>query len=87
MYRDEFGRLPHYKLDGYFIDAKGINMQWNLMDVGITDVHDVIPVIENHYRLWESQCNSHMLKKSTTRIGIYSSRYVVLQLQIIPYIK
>ena len=22
-------------------------MQWNLMDVGITDVHDVIPVIEN----------------------------------------
>ena len=22
-YRDEFGRLRHYKLDGYFIDAKG----------------------------------------------------------------
>ena len=28
-------------------------MQWNLMDAGITDVYDVIPVIENHYRLWE----------------------------------
>ena len=35
-------------------------MQWNLMDVGITDVCDVIPVIENHYRLWERQCNNDM---------------------------
>ena len=33
-------------------------MQWNLMDVGIMDVRDVIPVIENHYRLWERQCNN-----------------------------
>ena len=33
-------------------------MQWNLMDVGITDVHDVISVIANHYRLWERQCNN-----------------------------
>ena len=23
MYRDKFGRLQQYKLDGYFIDAKG----------------------------------------------------------------
>ena len=23
MYRDEFGRLQHYKLDGYFVDAEG----------------------------------------------------------------
>ena len=23
MFRDEFGRLRHYKLDGYFVDAKG----------------------------------------------------------------
>ena len=37
---------------------KETNMQWNLMDVDITDVHDVIPVIENHYRLWERQCNN-----------------------------
>ena len=22
-YRDEFGRLRHYKLDGYFVDAEG----------------------------------------------------------------
>ena len=33
-------------------------MKWNLMDVGITDVLDVIPVIENHYRLLERQCNN-----------------------------
>ena len=39
---------------------KEINMQWNLMDVGITDVRDVIPVIENHYRLWERKCNNDM---------------------------
>ena len=37
---------------------KEINMQWNLMVVGIMDVHDVIPVIENHYKLWERQCNN-----------------------------
>ena len=29
-------------------------MQWNLMDVGITDVRDVIPVMENHFRLWKN---------------------------------
>ena len=33
-------------------------MQWNLMDVGIMEVHDVILMIENHYRLWERQCNN-----------------------------
>ena len=33
-------------------------MQWNLMDVDITDVRDVIPVIENHYRLRERQWNN-----------------------------
>ena len=22
-YKDEFGRIRHYKLDGYFVDAKG----------------------------------------------------------------
>ena len=32
---------------------KEINMQWNLTDVGITDVHNVTAMIENHYRLWE----------------------------------
>ena len=37
---------------------KEINMQRNLMDVSITDVHDVVPMIENHYRLWERQCNN-----------------------------
>ena len=33
-------------------------MQWNLKDVGITDVHGIIPMKENHYRLWERQCNT-----------------------------
>ena len=37
---------------------KEINMQWNLMDVSIMDVCDVIPVIENHHRLWERKCNN-----------------------------
>ena len=23
MYRDEFRRVQHYKLDGYFVDSKG----------------------------------------------------------------
>ena len=52
-------------------------MQWNLMDVGITDVLDVIPMIEIHYRSWERLCNNdtwkHFKKKSTTTIGINSS--------------
>ena len=37
---------------------KEINMQWNLMDVGIIDVHDVIPIIEKHYRLWKRHWNN-----------------------------
>ena len=66
-------------------------MQWNLMDIGITDVHSVILMIENHYRLWERHCNNNTEKCSkkeiTTKIRINSSRNVVLRLQIIPYIK
>ena len=37
---------------------KEISMRWNSMDVGIMDVLDVIPMIENHYKLWERQCNN-----------------------------
>ena len=37
---------------------KEIIMQWNLMDVGIMDVLDVIPMIEIHYRSWERLYNN-----------------------------
>ena len=70
---------------------KEINMQWNLMDVGIMDVHDVIPVIERIITGYgkdnATTIRRNAIKKSSTRIGIYSSQNVVLRLQIIPYIK
>ena len=45
-------------------------MQWNLMDVGITDVHDATPVIENHYMLWERHCNNAKKKKILQELGL-----------------
>ena len=44
-------------------------MQWNLMDVGIMDVHDVIPMIENATMI----CRNAQEKESTARIGIHCS--------------
>ena len=57
-YRDEFGRYYTINQMDILWILKEINMQWNLMDVGITDVHDVTLMIENHYRLWERHCNN-----------------------------
>ena len=52
-------------------------MQWNLMDVDITDVHDVIPVYRESLQVMgktmQQQYLETLKKKSTSRIGIYSS--------------
>ena len=53
-------------------------MQWNLMDVGIMDVHDVIPMIERIITGYGKD-NATMIrrntqeKESTARIGIHCS--------------
>ena len=90
--RDEFGRLQHYKLDGYFIDAKG---NQHAMEFNGCWYHRCLRCYSSNRESLQvkgktmQQRYIEILKKnkSTTRIGIYSSRNVVLRLQIIPYIK
>ena len=55
--------------------VKEIIMQWNLMDVGITDVLDVIPMIEIYYRSWERSMQQRYMetlkkKKVLQQLGL-----------------
>ena len=77
-YRGEFGRLQHYKLDGYFVDSKGNQHTMEFNGCWYHRCPQCYPSDRESLQVMGKSMQQkyiEMLKKkeSTTRIGIYSS--------------